>query len=532
MEQTFSRRNFVAGGIGALAMGALGVMPAIAGEPLTTDSVESWDYVADVVICGAGAAGVLGAREAVLQGLSCIVIEAAPRELAGGASACFGGFYVPSPAAAFTGLSEEDAQLLAEKAQESLDWMLANGLPVGEVMKVEGAGRGFYETLDAAVEAMEIPVLYETRAIDMVRDAQSGAVMGVVAEQPDGTLVHLAGRRGVLVATGGIAENQELLNTFFFPDVEILNTSSPYNRGDGLVMGMRVGAKLHNMARFGVEIQNLAFTKASREVGTALVCKPAGPNAAARIVVNGSGERFMNDEQDLSHFKGLCPWLQFPGAPQLGGYEGYINLPMYLVCDSQMMDSEKAGEGLIDYGWAISKDVYRWSVDNQEEVARGWIAKGDTIEELVANLAEQSGNAPINAAALQETIDAWNDQADSGTPDPFGRIAVQAINQPPYYAAEMSMTLMYTIGGLTAAGADGQTLDWTGEVIAGLWHAGDVGQCATTNPLGACPASTMGTLAVRNMASAPSRDIAGDILCEIKLVGEKGRSVAEKGMLA
>lgn len=356
--------------------------------------------------------------------------------------------------------------------------------------------------------------------------------MGVRAEAADGSIVHLAGRKGVLLATGGVAENQELLNTFFFPDVEILNTSSPYNRGDGLMMGMRLGAKLHNMARFGIELQNLAFTKASHEVGTALVCKPAGPNSGARIVVNGSGQRFMDDGQDLSHFKGLCPWLQFSGAPQLGGYQGYVNLPMYLVCDSQLMGSEKVGEGLIDYGWAISKDIYRWSDDNQAEVEAGWIAQGATIEELAANLAEQSGNDPIDPAALQATIDAWNAAVEAGEPDPFGRTNMQPIDQPPYYAAQMSMTLMYTIGGLTAAGIDGRTLDGEGNPIEGLWHAGDVGQCSGANPLGACPASSTGTLAVRNMALADAREIPGTVLNEVEPVGDEGIAVAQAGMNA
>lgn len=530
MENTLSRRTFISTTAAAAVAGAV-ITPG--GEALASEATTEaagWDYAADVVICGLGVCGAMGAREAVKQGMSCIVVEAAPQELAGGASACFGGYYVPSPAEGFVagGLDEEGAQAVADQASDDFAWMLANGLPVGDIMKVEGAGRGFYETLAPAVEAMGVPVLFETRAVSLVRDAQ-GAVVGVTAQAADGSTLRLCGRRGVLLATGGIAQNDELLGDYFFPQVEILNTSSPYNQGDGLIMGQTVNAKLHNMARFGIELQNLALTKASREVGTALVCYPAGENAGARIIVNGSGERFMDEQLDLAHYKGLCPWLQFPGAPQLGGYQGYINLPMYMVLDSQIMDSEMLGEGLVDYGWAISKDIYRWSDNNQVELEAGWIAQGNTIDELAQNLAAQSGNPPIDAAVLQATIDAWNASVAADEPDPFGRTDRRPIDQPPYYAAELSMTVMYTIGGLTAD-ASGRTLDVAGEWIEGLWHAGDVGQPISPSVLGACPAGAIGTLAVRDMASAPVRDIAGEVACEVEPVGEQGVAVATDGL--
>lgn len=531
MERTLSRRNFVSAAAGVAAAAA--VLAPAAGAIADEAAAELWDYAADVVVCGLGVAGAMGVREAIKQGLSCIVVEAAPRELAGGASTCFGGYYVPSPAAGFMagGLDEEGANAIAEQANDDFAWMLSNGLPVGEIMKVEGAGRAFYETLDAAVEAMGVPVLYETRATSLVKDPATGGVVGIEAEAADGSKVRLAGRKGVLLATGAVAQNDELLGTFFFPQVEILNTSSPYNRGDGLVMGQSVSAKLHNMGRFGIELQNFALTKASREVGTALVCYPAGEASGARIIVNGSGERFMDEQLDLAHYKGLCPWLQFPGAPQLGGYQGYINLPMYMVFDSQVMDSEILGEGLIDYGWAISKDIYRWSADNRAELEAGWIAQGETLEELAANLAASSGNDPVDAAALQATVDAWNEAVAAGEVDPFGRTAMLPLDQPPFYAVELSMAAMYTIGGLTAD-ATGRTQDIAGEWIAGLWHAGDVGQPISPSVLGACPAGATGALAVRDMASAPTREIVGEVANEVEFVGERGASVAAGGMAA
>lgn len=531
MDNALTRRNFVAGAaVATAAAAALGAQAAMADEAAAQDALP-WDYAADIVICGLGVCGAMGAREAAKQGLSCIVIEAAPKELAGGASACFGGYYVPSatPESLMAGgMDEAGATALAAQAGDDFNWMLANGMPVSDIMKVEGAGRGFYETLAAAFETLGTPVLYETRATSLVTDPATGEVVGVEAQAADGSTLRLQGRKGVLLATGAAVADPDLVADYFFPQVEVLNVSSPYNRGDGLTMALALGAKLHNMTNFGIELQELALTKASREVGTALAFWPAGENAGARLIVNGSGERFMNEELDLAHYKGVCPWLAFPGAPQLGGYEGHVNLPMYAVFDSQLMGSEVLGEGLVDYGWAISKDVYRWSADNQAELEKGWIAQGETVEELAAALAESSGNDAVDAAALQQTIDAFNELASSGEADPLGRTDLKPLDQPPFYAAELSMTAMYTIGGLTA-GADGRTLNTAGEWIPGLWHAGDVGQPFNPAVLGACPAGAIAGLAVRDMAAAPTREIAGEVLNEVEPLGEAGVAIATNG---
>ena len=66
--------------------------------------------------------------------------------------------------------------------------------------------------------------------------------------------------------------------------------------------------------------------------------------------------------------------------------------------------------------------------------------------------------------------------------------------------------------------------------LSHLWHAGEVGQCAVTNPLGACPASTTGTLVVRNMAEAPAREIRGSVTTEVEPAGDAGRAVAQNGL--
>lgn len=233
---------------------------------------------------------------------------------------------------------------------------------------------------------------------------------------------------------------------------------------------------------------------------------------------------------ELSHYKGILDWTQFPGAPQTGGYQGWIHKPFYMIFDSQIFDTEGVGAYLSDYSWSVAMGLYKWSADNQEELNRGWLATGDTIEELVENLAAQSGHDAIDAAALKASIEAYNRECASGQ-DRFGRSAMQSIDKGPYYAAELTGTLMYTVGGLQTNGS-GAVLDWSGTPIPGLYSAGDIGQPSGANPIGVCACGAMGALAVRDIVTHEARQIPGAAAAVMAAPGETAMAVAAGGLYA
>lgn len=551
-KNELSRRSFLKGaaagvlsvaGLGALSARAAAAAPASGGDPAADGNVqtkplwapEKWDYEADVVICGCGVAGIMGAREATRQGHSCLILEKAARELAGGSSTCFGGYYVPSQPetmeASCAGiLTREEADALAAQTVEDYTWMMYNGMSVNSFYKVDGAGAGFYRVLRMALETMGVPVLYETAARDLIRDPYTNEVFGVKAAA-NGRELAVKANKGVLLATGSVSGSPELLERFFMPKgLELINSSSPANTGDGLMMGLQAGAMLHNMTQHGVELQPFSLKKASQEVGSAVVSYLTGENRGAKIIVDQSGSRFMNEDLELSHYKGLLDWAQFPGAPQVGGYQGFIHKPFYLIFDSQVCGTEGVGAYLSDYSWSVAMGLHRWSADNREELEKGWIAKGDTLEELVENLAAQSGNPPIDAEGLKATIEAYN-QACAAGQDAYGRTGAQSLDKGPYYAAELAATVMYTVGGLQTNGA-GAALDWTGAPIPGLYSAGDVGQPSGANPIGVCACGAMGALAVRDMVTHANREIPGDVDAVMEKPNETAMAVAAGGLYA
>ena len=195
----------------------------------------------------------------------------------------------------------------------------------------------------------------------------------------------------------------------------------------------------------------------------------------ARIFVNAAGKRFMNEEQYLTHTKEQLTMFDYDGTFPI--FNSYKNFPMYVIFDSTMYDAGPVGPHDSPCGYASLYDIYNWSTDNEAELERGWLVKADTIDELVEKLAEQSGNEKIDVEGLKATIEAYNAACEQGEDAAFGRDAfmLSPIATAPFYAAEIEPAAVYTIGGLVC-GENMETLDWDGNPIPRLYHAGDVGQ--------------------------------------------------------
>src|ERR1019366_1856469 len=101
-----------------------------------------------------------------------------------------------------------------------------------------------------------------------------------------------------------------------------------------------------------------------------------------------------------------------------------------------------------------------------------------------------------------ETVSRFNDCADGGAADPFGREPRQmrAITTPPYYGAAIYPIIVNTQGG-PRRNARGQILRPDGSPIAGLYGAGELGSVWSRLYPGAgnlCECIVSGRLAVRS----------------------------------
>ena len=460
----------------ALAL-VLALVSAVAQE--TPSWMPEWDREADVVVVGFGPAGAAAAKAAQENGASTLILEKASKEWAGGSAPTSMGFIKPYTAqeifdSAQGRLTREGAERMFETENRMLDWATQNGLEVVNSTSV-GYGRGFYDAVVRGVEALGIEVLYETPAVRLICDPETREVFGVQCRQADGGDLFVRANKGVVLCTGGYAANKDLMTRFHFADmIDYALLGAPTQTGDGLLMAAEIGAGLDGVSNQQIEWYGYAYKNASDEMGTAILHLGPDLGPDARIFVNSNGERFMDEEMYVVHTKCQLPFLAYDGTFPI--YNGYFNLPMYVVFDQSMFEAGPVGPRDYYCGYASMYNLYNWSEDNQAELDRGWFVKADTVEELVEKLAAQSGNAPVNAENLKKTIAAYNAGCEEKQ-DAFGRseFFLDSFGEGPYYAAQIVPAIVYTIGGLQG-GENGETLDWHGNPIPRLYHAGDVGQ--------------------------------------------------------
>lgn len=120
---------------------------------------------------------------------------------------------------------------------------------------------------------------------------------------------------------------------------------------------------------------------------------------------------------------------------------------------------------------------YSWLVVDQamvdaSSVIAGYITKGLTVSgEDYAALAEAMG---VDAETFTATMEAWNACVESKTDEEFGRTSfANPLNTAPYYAIKVTAGIHHTMGGLKINTAT-EVLTEAGEAIPGLFAAGEV----------------------------------------------------------
>ena len=116
---------------------------------------------------------------------------------------------------------------------------------------------------------------------------------------------------------------------------------------------------------------------------------------------------------------------------------------------------------IIDQAMADASSVIQGYINN------GYTVTGETYEEL----AEAMG---VDAAAFAATMDKWNAAVAAGVDEEFGRTSfANPLDTAPYYAIKVTAGIHHTMGGLTI-NPQTQVLAGDGTVIDGLYAAGEV----------------------------------------------------------
>jgi flavocytochrome c len=419
---------------------------------------------ADVIVIGAGGAGLAAAITASQNGAKVIVLEKMPK--AGGNTIISGAAFNAVDPARQKPLGIEDSvdkhfqqtyeggdkvgdpalvRTLTEGALPALQWMESLGMEfTPDIFTVLGAlwprshrpvkplGTGYITTDLAYLDAHKdtITLLLDTKATDLI--VSGGKVTGVKAAGAT-TDYEFTAKKGVVIATGGFGASKELRQKYNtqWPDLTNAGTTNhPGATGDGLVLAEKAGANFVGMEY--VQLLPMGDPKTGSLSGN------IEQGVEDRFFVNKQGNRFV-DEGARRDVMTLALFEQ-PDAF------------MWVICDAHSYPTPQV------------KNNFNETIEELIQQNRAFGA--NTIEELAAKI-----NVPPDR--LKAAVAEFNAGVDSGK-DRFGRTLWKIkIDQPPYYAGARIPTVHHTMGGIQI-NTKTQVIDKNGKVIPGLYAAGEV----------------------------------------------------------
>lgn len=408
----------------------------------------------DIVIIGAGGAGLAAAIEGVQNGAKVIVLE--KMGVAGGnTTSATGGlnaaetkiqkelgiedtkeqFYADTMKGGYNKNDPALVRKMVDKAAETVDWLMSFGVDLSDVGKMAGSTnkRTHRPQGGAAVGAHMVSVM-ETEALKIGVDLRKNSkVIDIIKEEnkPAGVVVETNGQRytiaakAVIIATGGFGANPDMV-VKYKPELEGFGTTNHKGAtGDAFAWIEKFGGALTQMD----EIQ----THPTVVPGNGLMITEAVRGNGA-IMVNREGNRFCSEMATRDVMSKAI--LNQTGKTA------------YLVFDMGVRKSLKAIEGY---------------------VKQGLLTEGETPEALAQKLG-------IPAESFASTIASYNQIQASGNDAEFGRKASEMprpLTEGPYYAVEVGPAIHHTMGGIKIT-PNAEVLDTNGNVIPGLYAAGEV----------------------------------------------------------
>ncbi|MEL1133972.1 flavocytochrome c [Desulfitobacterium sp. THU1] len=412
------------------------------------------DKSADIVVIGAGGAGMTAAIQAVQDGAKNVVIVEKMPITGGNSVRSTGGLnaaptkyqerdgikdsvelFVEDTMKGGKNLNDEAlVRTLVENSPAAVDWVNDIGGDLSVVGMFGGAsvkrihrpsdtsavGPMLVTALNNKVEELKIPVLLNTKADEILID-EKGAVTGVKVSGEEGS--YTINTKAVVLATGGFGANAEMV-TKYKPALEgFATTNHKGATGDGILMAEKIGADFVDMD----QIQTHPTVNPDDQT-----MYTEGVRGNGAILVNKEGKRFIN-ELETRDVVSEAILKQTDGQA-------------YLLFDQEVRESLKAIEAYIK---------------------GGIIFEADTIE----GLAEQIG---VDAAALKETMGKYAGYQASGNDPDFGRDSMEfPLTKAKYYAGLCAPAVHHTMGGVKI-NTDAQVINKDGSPIPGLFAGGEI----------------------------------------------------------
>lgn len=445
-------------------------------EPIEREMTnETIEEDCDVVICGAGTAGLFAGARLAEKGLKVILVE--KRDIPGGSMPLtYGGILTTGSRRQFaydvkgqlpgTASGDLEVKLESLKAEvlegrevgempfcrvlygvggEMADWLsdigvgfrtfgtfegatsVGSGLSLAPGMYMGGVGYASMFLAERISLYDNAKIYYATKVTELIKD-ENGAYCGIHAEGENGN-TYTIHAKAVCLTTGGFGRNQEMLAEYYPHHADQFFNCTSAVEGDGIRLGLEAGGV---MEVFDDDLPAYLSSKPGYiELAFLQLTTPS-------IFVNTRGE---NIGSSMSHVNGANMKLDESNGDRF-----------FVVFDDAAAESTRKDTSL-------GFDTYNALFE------RGEAIRYDSVEEIMEE---------YDLPKLQESIDAANELALSGEVNAFG------LPKYPYmetrnglWIVEVTPTFYLTTSGLRSD-TECHLLDSDGNKIPGLYGAGDL----------------------------------------------------------
>jgi fumarate reductase flavoprotein subunit len=408
----------------------------------------------DIIIVGAGGAGMSAALEAKEKGLNPVIFEKMP--VAGGNTTKSSSgmnasqtkfqkeqgiedkndlFYEETLAGGHNTNDKEMLRFFVDNSASAIDWLDSIGIKLNNITITGGmkekrthrpedgsaVGKYLVTGLVKNVQEKSIPLFVNADVKEITQ--ADGKVNGVkvVIDQKDEKMITA---KAVVVTTGGFGSNADLIAKVR-PDLKgLVTTNQVGSTGDGITMIEKLGGVTVDMDQ--IQVHPTVQQDKSYLIGEAV-------RGEGAIMVSNEGKRFVNELNTRDKVTAAINTLPEKAAT--------------LVFDSGVKSRVKA-------------------IEQYDKM--GFVVKGDTIEDLAKAI-----NVP--ADQLKATMDTWNKAVKDKKDSEFDRTTGMDndLSGAPYYAIKIAPGIHYTMGGIKI-NTNTEVLNKDGQPIAGLFAAGEV----------------------------------------------------------
>lgn len=408
----------------------------------------------DIIIVGAGGAGMSAALEAKEKGMNPVIFEKMP--IAGGNTIKSSSgmnasetkfqqeqgikdsndlFYEETLKGGHGTNDKDMLRFFVDNSASAIDWLDSIGIRLNNITITGGmnekrthrpedgsaVGQYLVNGLVKNVQEQEIPLFVNAKVTDITE--KDGKVNGVTVIFNGNDEKNIAAN-AVVVTTGGFGANMDMISEVRSDLKGYVTTNQEGSTGDGITMIEKLGGTTVDMDQ--IQVHPTVQQEKSYLIGEAV-------RGEGAILVSSEGKRFTNELDTRDNVTAAINKLPDKSA--------------YLVFDSGVKSRVKA-------------------IQQYEKM--GFVIHGDSIEAL----ANEMG---VPADSLKATLDSWNSAVKNNKDTEFNRTTGMDndLSEAPYHAILIGPGIHYTMGGIKI-NTNTEVLDKDGKPIPGLFAAGEL----------------------------------------------------------